>query len=85
MIYIVPSKLLYNNKDQTKPVQHLFNLSEERYCLFYHIASLQVCSTYSIIPEDFTVKKNPCIGKASKKLISDWEGELINVVRYTIC
>ena len=59
--------------------QQLFNLSEEIYCLFYHIVFLQVCSSYSIIPDGFTVNKNPCIGKPSKKLMSDWEGELIIV------
>ena len=49
------------------------------YRLFYHIVFLQVCSAYSIIPDGFTVNKNPYIGKPSKKLMSDWEGELINV------
>ena len=38
---------------------------------------MQVCSAYSIIPDDFTVNKNPCISKPSKKL--DWEGKLNNV------
>ena len=47
--------------------------------MFYHIVFLQVCIAYSIIPDGFTVNKNPCIGKPSKKLISDWEGELLNV------
>ena len=65
--------------DQTKLAQQLFNLSEEIYRLFYHIVFLQVSSAYSIIPDGFTVNKNPCIGKPSKKLISDWEGELINI------
>ena len=40
---------------------------------------MQICSTYSIIPDGFTVNKNLCISKPSKKLMSDWEGELINV------
>ena len=40
---------------------------------------MQVYSAYSIIRDGFTINKNPCIGKPSKKLMSDWEGELINV------
>ena len=57
--------------DQRKLAQYLFNLSEEIYRLFYDIVFLQVCSAYSIIPDGFTVNKNPCIGKPSKKLMSD--------------
>ena len=78
-IYILPNQLLYNNMDETKPAQQVFNLSEEIYLLFYHIVFLQVCSGYSITPDNFTGNKNPCIGKPSKKFRSDWEGELINV------
>ena len=70
-IYILPNQLLYNNMDQAKLAQQLFNLSEEIYCLLYHIVFLKVCSAYSIIPDGFTVNKNPCIGKPSKKLMSD--------------
>ena len=44
--------------------------------LFYHVVILQVCSAYSIISDGFTVNKNPCIGKPSNKLMSDWQGEL---------
>ena len=65
--------------DQTKLAQQLFNLSEEIYRLFYHIVFLQVSNAYSIIPDGFTVNKNPCIGKPSKKLMSGWESELLNV------
>ena len=65
--------------DQAKLAQQLFNLSEEIYRLCYRIVFLQVCSACSIIPDGVTVNKNPCIGKPSKKLMSDWEGELINV------
>ena len=58
--------------DQTNLAQQLFNLLEEIYRLFY-IVFLQVYSAYSIIPNGFTVNKNPCIDKPSKKLMSDWE------------
>ena len=71
------NQLLYNNMDQAQLAQQLFNLSEEIYRLCYHIVFLQVCSACSIIPDGVTVNKNPCIGKPSKKLMSDWEGELI--------
>ena len=65
--------------DHTKLAHQLFNLSEEIYLLFCHIVFFQVCDAYSIIPDGFTVNKNPCIGKPSKKLMSDWESELLNV------
>ena len=78
-IYVLPNQLLYNNMDQAKLAQQLFNLVEEIYRLCYHIVFLPVCSACSIIPDGVTVNKNPCIGKPSKKLMSDWEGELINV------
>ena len=65
--------MLYNNIDQGKLAQQLFNLSEEIYRLFYHTVFLQVCSAYSVIPDGFIVNKNPFIGKPSKKLMSGWE------------
>ena len=62
--------ILYNNMDQTKLAQQLFNLSEETYRLLYHIVFSQVCSACGIIPDGFAMNKNPCIGKPSKKLMS---------------
>ena len=65
--------------DQSKLAQKLFNLSEEIKRLFYHVVFLQVCSGYSIIPDGFTVKTRPCIGKPRNKQMSNWEVELNNV------
>ena len=59
--------------DQTKLTQPLFDLSEEIYRLFYQIVFSQVCSAYTIIPDGFTVNKNPCIGKPSRKLMPHWK------------
>ena len=43
--------------DQSKLAQQLFNLSKEIYHVFYYTVFLQVCSSYSIIPDGFTTNK----------------------------
>ena len=40
---------------------------------------MYICINCICVNKNPYVNKNPCIGKPSKKFISDWEGELINV------
>ena len=52
--------------DQSKRAQQLFNLSEEIYHIFYYTVFLQVCSSYSIIPDGFTTNKGELSNLESK-------------------
>ena len=62
----MPNQLLYYNMDQSKRAQQLFNLSEEIYHIFYYTVFLQVCSSYSIIPDGFTTNKGELSNLESK-------------------
>ena len=52
--------------DQSKRAQQLFNLPGEIYHIFYYIVFLQVCSSYSIIPDGFTTNKGQLSNLESK-------------------
>ena len=58
--------------------QQLFNISEDIFKSFYHIAFLQVCRAYQIIPDRLFISKKSCIGKPSDRVLDSWEKDLEN-------
>ena len=43
---------------------------------FYHIVFLEVSKSYGVIPNDLKIKKDACIGNASKNFVTTWDQEL---------
>ena len=60
-------------------MQQLFNISEDIHKSFYHIAFLEVCRAYQIIPDRLSISKKPCIGKPSDGYLDSWERQLENI------
>ena len=56
--------------------QQIYNVLEKSYETFYHVVFLEVCTSYWITPIGFNIKKTPCVGKPSKKLLLLWGKKL---------
>ena len=62
---------------RTKGRYHnLIYLLEDGYRTFYHIVFLEVSKSYGVIPNGLKIKKDACIGNASKNFVTTWDLEL---------
>ena len=56
--------------------QQIYNVLKKSCETFYHFVFLEVCTSYGITPIGFNIKKTPCVGKPSKKLLLLWGKKL---------
>ena len=59
-----------------KKPQRLYDLLQDAYGTFCHIAFLEVGKSYGIIPNGLKIKKAACIGNASENFVTSWNLEL---------